>query len=58
MMGDRGMFVFQTQSASAMSRTIDHRAREKAKRDGQRKCTRKCEDGWMDGVRGGGGGIC
>jgi hypothetical protein len=39
MMGDRGMFVFQTQSASAMSRTIDHRAREKAKRDGQRKCT-------------------
>ena len=56
--GDKGMFVFQTQSASTMSRTIDHRSREMAKRDGGRKSTRKCkkikaEGGeWKGGKRG------
>ena len=40
MLGDEGMFVFQTKSASAMSRTIEYRAKEIAKK-GQHKTT--CE---------------
>ena len=42
MFGDEGMFVFQTQSASTISRTIDYRARELARTTGQRKITREC----------------
>ena len=33
------MFVFQTQNASTISRTIDHRARDMAKKDGCSKQT-------------------
>lgn len=34
------VFVFQTQSASTMSRVIDHRTKEIARREGHRKYTR------------------
>ena len=38
---EEGMFVFQTQSASSISRTIEHRARVLSRKDGQSKPTGK-----------------
>ena len=34
---EEGMFVFQTQSASTISKTIEHRAREMARKEKQAK---------------------